>query len=97
MRLLYTVPNRSIRISTLLASRSRRGRNWMCWNPSRLARRVTSSSTPLARNAQWTGWTLRHVASSKYITLKASFGSAMTSAISGTRSANARTPPSAAT
>ena len=55
MGLLYTVPNRSVRISTLVASRSRRGRNWTCLNPSRLARRVASSSTPLAMYAQWTG------------------------------------------
>ena len=36
MGLLYIVPNKSVRISTLVASRSRRGRNWTCLNPSRV-------------------------------------------------------------
>ena len=38
--LLYVVPNRSTCMSTLVASRKRRGRNSTCLKPSRLARSV---------------------------------------------------------
>ena len=43
--LLYTVPKSSTRISTLVASRRRRGRNCTCLYPSRLAWSVASSDT----------------------------------------------------
>ena len=45
--LLKAAPKSSTRMSTLVASRRRRGRSWTCWKASRLAWTVRSPSTPL--------------------------------------------------
>jgi hypothetical protein len=46
--LSYLKPKISVLMSILLTSTSRRGRNSNFRKPSRLARKVTSSSTPVA-------------------------------------------------
>lgn len=75
----HVVPKSVVDMSMVRTSTKRRARSWNRSKPSRFARRVRSSSTPVAMNAKCAGGRLMRAAVSKSKTFNAGSGDAIVS------------------